>query len=132
MTSWLQEFGGAENDPLSRTVQVRYTFPGRAPVALGEAGELLVCPDRGGMSLQVLRSREGRLRTVQTLSKHDMIVNAVLLAGPATILSAGWDSQLVCWVSCHCHCGLTSWPCCRRGARRKITATATRCGLSPT
>ena len=37
----------------SNTVLVNYTLPGRAPVVLDSQEQVMVCPTRGGMDIQV-------------------------------------------------------------------------------
>jgi len=80
----------------SNTVTVNHTFPGRAPVVIDEEDEVLVCPSRGGMDLQVLKKKESVYREAQILKKHDMIVNTLVLDGNI-LVSAGWDSRVVFW-----------------------------------
>merc|ERR1719474_2118245 len=83
----------------SNTVTVNYTFPGRAPVVLSEDEDVLVCPNRSGMELQVMRRKkdESRYREVQILRKHDMIINSLLMS-ENLLLSAGWDARIAFWV----------------------------------
>ena len=37
----------------ANTVLVNYTLPGRAPVVLDSQEQVMVCPTRGGMDIQV-------------------------------------------------------------------------------
>ena len=59
--------------------------------------QVLVCPTRGGMELQVRRLEAGRWAEAELLTRHDMIVTSLLVTGD-TLLSAGWDARLVFWV----------------------------------
>ena len=43
--------GKASSD--ANTVLVNYTLPGRAPVVLDGQEQVMVCPTRGGMDIQV-------------------------------------------------------------------------------
>ena len=38
-------------------------------------------------------------KQTQLLSRHDMIVNSVVVDGEKTIVSGGWDQRVVFWVS---------------------------------
>ena len=81
----------------SNTVTVNHTFPGRAPVVINEEDDVLICPSRGGMDLQVMRKKDNVYKEAQILKKHDMIVNTLILEGDI-LLSAGWDSRIAFWV----------------------------------
>ena len=84
----------------SSTVMVNYTLPGRAPVIVNTEEDLMISPDRGGMKI-IVRRREGKKYVEsQVLSRHDMIVNSLVMRGDF-LVSAGWDSRVVVWVS-HC------------------------------
>ena len=66
---------------------------------LSEDEDVLVCPNRSGMELQVMRRKkdESRYREVQILRKHDMIINSLLIS-ENLLLSAGWDARIAFWV----------------------------------
>ena len=82
----------------SSTVLVSYTLPGRAPVVINSEEDIMVCPDRGGMKI-IVRRREGKKYVEsQVLARHDMIVNSLVMRGDL-LVSAGWDSRVVVWVS---------------------------------
>ena len=63
--------------------------------------DFLVCPNRSGMEMQVMRRKkdESRYREVQILRKHDMIINSLLMS-ENLLLSAGWDARIAFWVFC--------------------------------
>ena len=82
----------------SSTVMVNYTLPGRAPVIVNTEEDLMISPDRGGMKI-IVRRREGKKYVEsQVLARHDMIVNSLVMRGDF-LVSAGWDSRVVVWVS---------------------------------
>jgi len=84
----------------SNIVSVSCTFPGRAPVRINGSDTELVCCNRKGMDIQVLRRshREEPYSQVQLLSRHDMIVNSILMEEKGSrLVSGGWDQRLVIW-----------------------------------
>ena len=82
----------------SSTVLVKYTLPGRAPVIVNTEEDLMVSPDRGGMKIIVRRKEGTKYVESQVLARHDMIVNSLVMRGDF-LVSAGWDSRVVVWVS---------------------------------
>eukprot|EP00091_Calanus_sinicus_P010750 TRINITY_DN24769_c0_g1_i1.p1 TRINITY_DN24769_c0_g1~~TRINITY_DN24769_c0_g1_i1.p1 ORF type:complete len:186 (-),score=41.98 TRINITY_DN24769_c0_g1_i1:13-570(-) len=84
----------SETGQFSNTVTVNHTFPGRAPVVINGDDDVLVCPSRSGMDLQVMRKKDNVYKEAQVLKKHDMIVNTLVMDGDM-LLSAGWDSRIV-------------------------------------
>eukprot|EP00090_Calanus_glacialis_P046340 TRINITY_DN9061_c0_g1_i1.p1 TRINITY_DN9061_c0_g1~~TRINITY_DN9061_c0_g1_i1.p1 ORF type:complete len:327 (-),score=79.05 TRINITY_DN9061_c0_g1_i1:52-1032(-) len=85
-----------EISQFSNTVTVNHTFPGRAPVVINREDDVLVCPSRSGMDLQVMRKKGNVYKEAQILKKHDMIVNTLVMDGDM-LLSAGWDSRIAFW-----------------------------------
>ena len=81
----------------SSTVLVNYTLPGRAPVLISSQEDIMVCPDRAGLSLMVRRRGGGKYVESQVLARHDMIVNSLVMREDL-LLSAGWDCRVVIWV----------------------------------
>ena len=66
-------------------------------MVINREDDVLVCPSRSGMDLQVMRKKGNVYKEAQILKKHDMIVNTLVMDGDM-LLSAGWDSRIAFWV----------------------------------
>lgn len=122
------------------TLAVKGSILGRAPVAV--AGNFVALADRSGMNVNVFNAGASNYPLIRTLSVrkpcivheicrsfisislitqdcHDMLINAILVSGDGTIISSGWDCQVVRWnakesqksdsIKLECYVNTMSW-----------------------